>query len=208
MIVCGAVVVSELLLRSFQQISRNCLCRCRQPAYGPRVKHLCHPHPLTNMFFCLTSRIGLSVQDLEQQVFALTAERDDVIAAYNTVQLSQETAATKIKVCRHCQCNCQALASLISIMCVPVDGKSTWVFASVCVRMANKHIITNCTSMDQAKWMPVSFLFVFKIHITWLIAWTIIHSTGSFHWTCIRMVLLARAIYAAKHATVVFKIMF
>lgn len=67
----------------------------------------------------------MSVQDLEQQVFALTAERDDVIAAYNTVQLSQETAATKIKVCRHCQCNCQALASLISIMCVPVDGKST-----------------------------------------------------------------------------------
>lgn len=86
----------------------------------------------------------MSVQDLEQQVFALTAERDDAIAAYNNVQLSQETAATKIKVCRYCQCNCQALASLISIMCVPVS-------ASVCVRMANKHIITNCTSMDQAK---------------------------------------------------------
>ena len=44
----------------------------------------------------------MSVQDLEQQVSSLTAEKDDAIAAYNTVQVSQEAASTKIKVHRHC----------------------------------------------------------------------------------------------------------
>ena len=57
-------------------------------------------------------------------------------------------------------------------LCVSVDGRNIWVSVNLSVRMANKQAYNHKTyRYGSSQRMRVSFLFVFKIKVTWFLEW-------------------------------------